>query len=134
MNIALPAPTPATNAQFRLNHYSTMMLDFTEPEWILNPFNDDGPIDIADTSLTLYESLNTDFDTLYYDMVFFRLPTWTAQVQTVIQNTWDSLRYNGYFCVYAKPDDYSNLEVLLGVRTTQVPIVEHDEIIFVWVK
>ena len=110
------------------------MRDFVdEPVRVLNPADGQFTAD-SDISMSLEESLITEFRYLDYEMVFFRLPDWCAQVEMVIRSSWDSLRPGGRFCVYADINDYTNLEALLGRRTTQVPVTDYDEMIFIWVK
>lgn len=119
----------------RILHQSRIMRDLLNPAIVLNPIAD---IEVAsDISYTFSQSLdyNTNFEALIYDMVFFRLPgRLTQQVREVIERTWDGLQLTGKMCIYATLQDDTDLEAVLGPRTSQVYIRDYDEMIFYWTK
>jgi hypothetical protein len=119
----------------RILHHSNIMKQMVNPHTTLNPIAE---TEVAsDISFTFSQSLDpdTDFEGMYYDMVFFRLPgRLTQQVREIIERTWEGLQVTGHFCVYAKQEDGTDLEAVLGPRTSQVYIRDYEEMIFCWVK
>ncbi len=120
----------------RILHHSRIARDLLNAATVLNPIAD---IEVAsDISYTFAQSLDniaTHFEALVYDMVFFRLPgRLTQQVRDIIERTWDGLVIGGKMCIYATIHDDTDLEAVLGARTSQIYIRDYDEMIFVWNK
>ena len=119
----------------RVLHYNRLMREFAdEPIIVLNPAVDHCSLYDADIPMTVDETLQTNFHDIDYDLVFLRLPEWSAQIELVIRRTWAALVPGGRLCVYADINAGTDLEAVLGGRTSQVPVLEYDEMVFVWTK
>ena len=118
----------------RVEQYSQFIKILNAPMCVLNPMEDQYRVSIATHSFSLAYSTIFDFRRLYYDCVFFKLPTLCPLVTHIIEETYECLANHGSYCIYACSKDKEQLEQVLGPVGSTVTIEGHDEVIYIWTK